>query len=260
MPCSHPRVWDHISWWHQESLMRRKKLWTEKGCSWRMDMLICGMFSEQGVKTQGARWLFQKYISIVSDMTEVLKRATLAPWNSIRTDDALPRLGWLWPGEWGHLGFRAPTVPGFGTTAPMAAESLAKSRMQRLCPDGVLKMNRNGNSSFCHTAKSYFLPGRTVFWPALRDEKTLSSWGLQAAEIWAICPSSVGPPDFSHSYSSFTCFLAISTRPTFQYIAVVGSRSSCSTFSFITSCYQNCWHTYLYPQCLDSSNAEHKKI
>lgn len=29
-----------------------------KGSSWRMDMLICGMFNERGVKTQGARWLF----------------------------------------------------------------------------------------------------------------------------------------------------------------------------------------------------------
>lgn len=161
----------------------------------------------------------------------------------------MPYLGWGGCGLGSGVtsGFRASTVPGIGTTAPVTAESLAKSRMQRLCPDGVLKMNRNGKSSFCHTAKSYFSPGRTVCWPALRGEKTLSSWGLWAAEIREICPSSVGPSDFSHSYSSFTCFLTISTRLTSQFIADVGSSCSSSIFSFITFCYQTCWHTDLYP-------------
>lgn len=161
----------------------------------------------------------------------------------------MPYLGWGGCGlETGvTFGFRASAVPGLGTAAPMTAEPLAKSRMQRLCPDGVLKMNRDGKSSFCHTAKSYFLPQRAVCWPALRDEKTLSLWGLQAAEIRAICPNSVRPSDFSHSYSSFTLFLTISTRLTSQYIAAVGSRSSHSIFSFIAFCYQNCWHTYLHP-------------
>lgn len=35
-----------------------KAVLNRKGCFWRMDMLIYGMSNEQGVKTQGARWLF----------------------------------------------------------------------------------------------------------------------------------------------------------------------------------------------------------
>lgn len=35
-----------------------KEALNRKGRFWRMDMLVCGMFNEQGGKTQGARWLF----------------------------------------------------------------------------------------------------------------------------------------------------------------------------------------------------------
>lgn len=77
-----------------------------------------------------------------------------------------------------------------------------------------------------------FSAGRTVSWPALRGEKTPGSWGFQAAEIRATCPNSVGPPNPSHSYSSFTCFLNVFTRLMSYIIAVVGSRVSCSTFCF----------------------------
>lgn len=39
-----------------------KVVLNRKGCFQRADMLIYGMFNEQEVKTQGARWLFLKYI------------------------------------------------------------------------------------------------------------------------------------------------------------------------------------------------------
>jgi len=35
-----------------------KAVLNTKGCFWRMDTLLYGMFNEQGVETQGARWLF----------------------------------------------------------------------------------------------------------------------------------------------------------------------------------------------------------
>lgn len=195
-------------------------------------------------------------------MTEVLKRAILAPWNSIRTDDALPGLGWLWPGEGG-----SPLALGHPQCLALAPlhrqqQSLWQSAECRGCAQMECgKWTEMENLPFAIQPNPIFYQGEQF--AGLHFKRWENSELMRAPGCW---DKSNLPPilsfrlsDFSHSYSSFTYFLTISTRLTSQFIAVVGSRSS-STFSFITFCHQNCWHTDLHPQYSDSSNAEHKKI
>lgn len=134
----------------------------------------------------------------------------------------MPCLGWggCGLGSGVTFGFRASTVPGFGTTALIAAECLAKSRMQRLCPDGALKMNRNGKSSFCHTAKSYFLPGRTVFWPALRWE---NSELMRAPGCWDMS----NLPQFCGTFRFFPFLFQFYLFPHHFHKADISVYSSC---------------------------------
>lgn len=129
-------------------------------------------------------------------------------------------------------GTASPAPPALGTATPVT-ESLAKPGMQKLCPAGVLQMNRNGKSSLRHTAKPCIFI--YLFFPR-----------LQSAERRATCPISVGLSDFSQSDSSFTCFRTIFTQLTFHGLSVVGGRASFSTFSFISFCYQTCWLTDLH--------------
>lgn len=171
----------------------------------------------------------------------------------------MPYLGWGGCGLGSGVtsGFRASTVPGIGTTAPVTAESLAKSRMQRLCPDGVLKMNRNGKSSFCHTAKSYFSPGRTVCIKRWENSELMRALG---------CWDKRNLPWFCGTFRFFPFIFQFYLFPHHFHEANISVYSSCRQQLLFFYLF---FYFFLLPDVLahwsvpkhsDSSNAEHNKV
>lgn len=164
MPCSHPRVCDHVSWRHRAESDEEKAGLIRRDVfgEWTYSSMGCSMNKEWKLREPGG------YFRNIAKLLLIWPRCSREPlWLlEIKYQQMMPYLDWGGYGleKWGVIFyFRAYIVPGTVNSLSHWYWYLNTNkylslwqRMQKLCPAGMLKMSRNGKSYCCHTAESYF--------------------------------------------------------------------------------------------------------
>lgn len=169
----------------------------------------------------------------------------------------MPYLGWggCGLGSGVTFGFRASTVPGIGTSAPVTAESLAKSRMQRLCPDG-------------QKWKIFLLPYSQILFFTRENSLLACIKRWQNSELLRApgCWDKRNLPQFCGTFRFFPFLFQFYLLPHHFHEANISVYSSCRQQVLLFYLF---FYYFLLPDVLahwavpkhsGSSNAEHKKV